>query len=91
MINILLNSETSHLDLDHQSVCLFSQIRLYLIKELLQLEFWRTCSTNHKNVPNIVSVTAWSNYIPAFLTAMLKHVMFFFLLTSCRCVCFCLF
>ena len=36
--NILLNSDTSHLDLDHQSVWLFSQIPLYLIKYLLQLE-----------------------------------------------------
>ena len=36
--NILLNSDTSHLDLDHQSDCLFSLIRLYLIKYLLQLE-----------------------------------------------------
>ena len=26
--NILLNSDTSHLDLDHQSDCLFSQIPL---------------------------------------------------------------
>ena len=38
MKNILLNSDTSHLDLDHQSDCLFSHIRLYLIKYLLQLE-----------------------------------------------------
>ena len=30
-----------NLALDHQSVCLFSQIRLYLIKYLLQLELWR--------------------------------------------------
>ena len=36
--NILLNSDTSHLHLDHQSVWLFSQIPLYLIKYLLQLE-----------------------------------------------------
>ena len=35
---ILLNSDTSHLDLDHQSDWLFSQIPLYLIKYLLQLE-----------------------------------------------------
>ena len=35
--NILLNSDTSHLDLDPQSECLFPQIRLYLIKYLLQL------------------------------------------------------
>ena len=38
MKNILLNSDTSHLDLDHQSDFLFSHIRLYLIKYLLQLE-----------------------------------------------------
>ena len=38
MKNILLNSDTSHLGLDHQSDCLFSQIRLYLMNYLLQLE-----------------------------------------------------
>ena len=38
MKNILLNSDTLHFDLDHQSDCLFFQIRLYLIKYLLQLE-----------------------------------------------------
>ena len=30
--NILLNSDMSHLDLDHQSDCLFSQFRLYLLQ-----------------------------------------------------------
>ena len=45
---ILLKSDTSHPDLDHQSDCLFCQIRLYLIKCLLQLELQRTCSTHHK-------------------------------------------
>ena len=38
MKNILLNSDMPHLDLDHQSDSLFSQIQLYLIKYLLQLE-----------------------------------------------------
>ena len=32
--------------LDHQSVCLFSQFQLYLIKCLLHLELQRTCSTD---------------------------------------------
>ena len=36
--NILVNSDTSHLGLDHQSDCLFSQIRLYLIMYPLQSE-----------------------------------------------------
>ena len=34
MKNILLNSDMSHLDLDHPSDFLFSQIPLYLIKHL---------------------------------------------------------
>ena len=38
MKNILFNSDTPHLDRDHQSDCLFSQILLYLIKYLLQLD-----------------------------------------------------
>ena len=54
---ILLDSDTSHPYLDHQSDCLFSQIRLYLIKCLLQLELRWTCSTDHKNVQNIVSLS----------------------------------
>ena len=33
--NNILNSDTSHFHLDHQSDCLFSQIRLHLIKYLL--------------------------------------------------------
>ena len=35
MKNILLNSYTSHLDLDHQSDCLFAQNWLHLIKYLV--------------------------------------------------------
>ena len=35
MKNILLNSDTSHLDLYHQSNCLFAQIRLHLTKYLV--------------------------------------------------------
>ena len=35
---------------------------------------YRVCtdidSTGHKNAQKIVSVTAWSNYIPVFLTVM---------------------
>ena len=38
MKNILLNCDTSYLDLDLKSDWLFSQIPLYLIKYLLQLE-----------------------------------------------------
>ena len=34
MKNILLNSDTPDLDLDHQSDCLFTQIWLYLIKDI---------------------------------------------------------
>ena len=41
MKNILLNSDKSSPALDHQSVCLFSQIQLYLIMYLLQLELGR--------------------------------------------------
>ena len=45
----------------NEKYCLFSQIRLYLIKYLLQLELRRTCSMDishcHKNVPNIVSLS----------------------------------
>ena len=40
---LLTAFSNEHPPLDHQPVCLFSQIRLYLI---LQLELWRTCSTD---------------------------------------------
>ena len=43
---LLIAFPNEHPDLDHQSVCLFSQIWLYLIKYLQQLELWRTCSTD---------------------------------------------
>ena len=39
--NILLNSDTSHLNLHHQSECLFSQIQLYSAIR---------CSMDHKNL-----------------------------------------
>ena len=53
-----LNSDTSHLDLDHQSDCLFSQIPLYLIKYLPQLEIMADMWLRGlKNVPNIVSLS----------------------------------
>ena len=35
---LIITFSNEHLALDHQSVCLFTQIRLYLIKYLLQLE-----------------------------------------------------
>ena len=41
---LLIAFSNEHPALDHQSVCLFSQIRLCLIKYLLQLELRRTCS-----------------------------------------------
>ena len=43
---LLIAFSYEHPALDHQTVCLFSQIRLYLIKYLLQLELQRTCSTD---------------------------------------------
>ena len=43
---LLIAFSNKHPALDHQSVCLFSQIWLYLIKYLLQLELGRTCSTD---------------------------------------------
>ena len=51
MENILLNSDTPHLDLDHQSDCLFSQIQLYLIKYLLQLEITADMLNGPKKCP----------------------------------------
>ena len=83
MKNILLNSDTSHTDLEHQSVCLFSQIWLYLLKYLLQLEIRLTCSMGHKDFPNIVSVTAWSNYIAVFLTVIRRCAFFVYFLSAC--------
>ena len=80
MKNILLSSDTSHLDLDHQSDCLFSQIWLYLIKYLLQL--FDKVSTAIRNyggdaqraikMSQILShsAIAWNNHIPAFLTVI---------------------
>ena len=93
---LLIAFSNEHPALDHQSVCLFSQIWLYLIKYLLQLELRRTCSTD--GIVTIGSIysnslgiepsqtvaqwaikmshisshlfTAWSNYIPVFLTVM---------------------
>ena len=66
MKNILLNGDTPHLDPDHQSDCLFSQIRLYLIKYLLQLEI--TADMLNRVLSH--SATAWKDYIPAFLTVI---------------------
>ena len=43
---LLIAFSNEHPALDHQTVCLFSQIRLYLIKYLLHLELRRTCSTD---------------------------------------------
>ena len=43
---LLIAFSNEHTALDHQTVRLFSQIRLYLIKYLLQLESRRTCSTD---------------------------------------------
>ena len=40
---LLVAFSNEHPALDHQSVCLFSQIRLYLIKYLLQFELLQTC------------------------------------------------
>ena len=70
MKNILLNSDTSHLDLDNQSDFLFSQLRLYLIKYLLQLEITAEHAQRALKMSWILShsATAWNNYIPAFLT-----------------------
>ena len=51
--NVLLNSDTLHLDLDHQSDCLFSQIPLYsAIRNYGSHAQWAI-----KNVPNIVSLS----------------------------------
>ena len=61
--NILLNSDTSHLDLDHQSDCLFSQIPLYsAIRNYGGHAQWAI------KMSRILShsVTAWNNYFPAF-------------------------
>ena len=43
---LLIAFSNEHTALDHQTVSLFSQIRLFLIKYLLQLELRRTCSTD---------------------------------------------
>ena len=45
-LGLLKAFSNEHPALDHQSVCLFSEIRLYLIEYLLQLELRRTCSTD---------------------------------------------
>ena len=61
--NILLNSDTSHLDLDHQSDCLFSQILLYYaIRNYGGHAHWAI------KMSRILSrsVTAWNIHFPAF-------------------------
>ena len=61
--NILLNSDTSHLDLDNQSDCLFPQIPLYsAIRKYGGHAQWAV------KMSRILShsVTAWNNYFPAF-------------------------
>ena len=61
---ILLNGDMSHPDLDHQSDSLFSQIPLYLIKCLLQLELRGHAQRTIKMSRTLSqSVTAWTDYI----------------------------
>ena len=58
--SLLIAFPNKHPDLAHQSVCLFSQIGLCLIKYLLQLELQRTCSQtlsyNRKQFSNSLSI-----------------------------------
>ena len=73
MDNILLNSDTSHLDLDHQSDGLFSQIRQYLIKYLsTAIRNYGSHAQQAIKMSQILShsATAWNNYIPAFLSVI---------------------
>ena len=46
---MLIAFSNEHHALDHQSVCLFSQIQLYLINYLLQSGLRRTCSNNREH------------------------------------------
>ena len=58
MTSVVTAFSNEHPALDHQSVCLFSQIRLYLIKYLLQLELRRRCSTD--------SILRWGAFFKFF-------------------------
>ena len=52
---------------------MFSQIPLYLIKYLLQLEIMADMLNGMSRIlSHSVTVTVWNNYIPAFLTAIYK-------------------
>ena len=85
MKNIILNSDMLHLDLDHQSDCLFSQIRL------------STAIRNYGgHAPRAIkmsrilshSATAWKNYIPSFKQLFKEetHVKGFVLLSVGVCI-----
>ena len=70
--NILLNSDMSHLDLDHQ-------IRLFVFSDSAVFDKVSTAIGHYGRHAQWAmkmfqilsySVTAWNNYIPAFLTAI---------------------
>ena len=93
----LFSFSMSHLDLDHQSDCLLSQIWLYLIKYLLQLEIMGVYGGHAQGAIKMSrilshSATAWNKilYSCIFNSYLKKRLMWkFFWFTSCRCVYWC--
>ena len=88
MKNILLNSDTSHINLDHQSDCLFSQIWLYLIKYLLQLEIMADMLNGPLKCLEYCLSHCLEQLYSCIFNSYLKRrrIVKVFLFTSCRCV-----
>ena len=74
MENILLNSDTSHLDLDHPIRLFVFSDSVFSVFDKVSIAF-RYCGGHAQQAIKLSrilshSVTAWNNYIPAFLTAI---------------------
>ena len=92
---ILLNSDMSHLYLDHQSDCLFSQIPLYLIRYLVLSTAIRNYSAHAQRAIKCpgycLTEPLLRNLNSCILSSYLKsrRMWKFFLFTSCRRVYWC--
>ena len=75
----LIAFPNEHPDQDHQSVCLFSQIWLYLIKHLLQLELRWTCSYDRDSLSNVPNILSFSHCLEQLYSCFFNsHVVFVF-------------
>ena len=70
--NILVNSDTSHLGLDHQSDCLFFSDSAVFDNVSTAIRNYGGHAQRAIKMSGISSqlATAWNNYIPAFLTVI---------------------